>query len=240
MSKRPRLLDLCCRGGGCSFGYHLAGFDVVGVDHEPQPNYPGNGLFAVEGMSFVCADALEYLAECGHCFDVIAGSPPCQGFTQVASLGKARNGTYREHPNLIEPMRKLMQATGKPYIIENVPGAPLIEPVMLCGSMFPPLRVYRHRLFETNWKLSAPAHSPHRDQTPSAGNGVSPKGFISVCGTGGVRGMTEAQILRKWQSAMGINWMNRDEMAQAIPPAYCQWIGERLLKSLTWHGGGRG
>lgn len=204
-------------------GYHLAGFDVVGVDIEPQPNYP---------FKFIRGDALEYLAECGGCYDAIAASPPCQAFSRVQSLGAARNGSYPVHADLIEPTRLLLEDWGKPYVIENVEGAPLHNPAMLCGSMFPSLRVYRHRLFETNWLLMTPPHSPHRDTTPPAGNGLSPKGYISVCGSGGVKGMNSAQILKTWQEAMDIDWMNRRELAQAIPPAYTFFIGSQLIDCL--------
>lgn len=220
---RPALLDLCCKAGGMSEGYHRAGFDVVGVDIAPQPNYP---------FRFIRADALEYLRECGGCFDAISASFPCQKFAQVQSLSKARNGSYREHPDLITPGRELLKAAGKPYVIENVPGAPLENPAMLCGSMFPGLRVYRHRLFETNWFLLTPPHSPHRDCTPSAGNGKSPKGFISVCGNGGVKGMNAQEILAYWRGAMGIDWMTREELAEAIPPAFAEFIGRQLIEQL--------
>lgn len=217
---KPRLLDLFCGAGGAAMGYHRAGFEVVGVDINPQKNYP---------FQFVQADALAYLTEYGHCFDAIHASPPCQAFTRVQALGRARNGGYREHPDLIGPTRALLRMTGKPYIVENVPGAPLICPATLCGSMFPNLRVYRHRLFESSFRLTVSEHRPHRDRTPSAGNGVSPKGFISVCGSGGVRGMTAPEILSYWSMAMGIDWMTRAELAQAIPPAYTEWIGLQLI-----------
>lgn len=216
------LLDLFCGAGGCAEGYDRAGFRVIGVDKKPQPNYP---------FEFVEDDALEYLARCGRDYDAIHASPPCQTYSKLRSLGIARNGKYPDHPDLVDATRLLLKETGKPYIIENVVGAPLENPITLCGSMFN-LKVYRHRLFETNWPVAAPSHSPHRDQTPSAGNGVSPKGFISVCGTGGVKGFTESEILRYWQMAMGIDWMSREEMAQAIPPAYTEYIGQRLMRFL--------
>lgn len=125
-------------------GYHLAGFEVVGVDKEKQKNYP---------FTFIQADALEYLAECGHCFDAIHTSPPCQLFSPLRHLPNFRKG---KHEDLIEPTRATLIATGKPYVMENVPGAPLVNPFTLCGTMFN-LRtdcgaeLRRHRLFETNW-----------------------------------------------------------------------------------------
>lgn len=219
-----KLLDLYCGAGGCSVGYHRAGFEVVGVDIEPQPNYP---------FEFIQMDAIEFLKTQDLSeFHVIHASPPCQKFSRVQHLGKARNGSYKEHPDLLTPTRELLKATGKPYVIENVMGAPLINPIVLCGSMFKGLKVYRHRQFESNVPLYAPEHRPHNDKTPSAGNGPSPKGFISVCGTGGVRGMNSKQILEYWSMAMGIDWMTRRELAQAIPPAYTEWVGRQLIMQL--------
>jgi DNA (cytosine-5)-methyltransferase 1 len=229
----PRLLDLFCKAGGASVGYHRAGFDVVGVDIEYQPGHPGAGLFPLEGFTFVQSEACNFLEQYGHEFDAIHASPPCQAFTGVKALGIARNGSYKEHLDLIGPIRELLEVTSRPWVIENVPGAPLRNPIVLCGTMFPPLQVYRHRLFETNWPLTAPKHLPHNDKTPSVGHGTSQKGFISVCGTGGVKGFTAQGIVKYWQSAMGIDWMNREELAQAIPPAYTAWIGKRLLCAIA-------
>jgi DNA (cytosine-5)-methyltransferase 1 len=224
---RKLLLDLYCKAGGASVGYHNAGFDVVGVDIEPQPNYP---------FEFIQSDALVYLAENGHRFDVIASSPPCQRNSRLKSLTTARNGTYpkSEDVDLIAPTRELCIQLGKPYVIENVVGAPLINPVMYCGSMFPELRVYRHRLFESNIPIISPEHYPHNDRTPSAGNGMSPKGFISVCGTGGVKGMNSVEIVEYWSMAMGITWMTRKELSQAIPPAFTEHIGNQIIKYYGW------
>lgn len=193
----------------------------MGVDIEPQPNYP---------FPFVQMDALEFLdTQDLSSFSVIHASPPCQKFSKLQSLGIARNGSYKDHVDLVEPTRQRLLRIGKPYVIENVEGAPLMNPITLCGNMFG-LKVYRHRLFESNMFLWQPEHVPHRDKTPSAGNGISPKGFISVCGTGGVKGMTAQQILNYWRKAMGIDWMNRAELAQAIPPAYTEYIGRQLLQ----------
>jgi DNA (cytosine-5)-methyltransferase 1 len=217
-----KLLDLFCGGGGAAMGYYQAGFtDITGIDINPQKHYP---------FKFIQADALEYLAEYGAEYDVIHASPPCQLFSRIQSLGIARNGTYREHPNLIPPTRELLLKIGKHFVIENVIGAPLINPIILCGSMFDGLRVYRHRQFESNYNLISKIHIPHKDHTPSAGNGKSPKGFISVCGSGGVKGMNSKEIVEYWSMAMGINWMTREELSQAIPPAYTKFIGEQLTK----------
>lgn len=206
-------------------GYHRSGFDVVGVDIEPQPNYP---------FEFIQMDAIEFLnTQDLSSYDAIHASPPCQRNSQLKSLGQARNGSYKakEYPDLIEPVRQLLKQTGKPYVIENVEGAPMMNTITLCGTMFD-LKVYRHRLFESNVHLWEPDHFPHDDSTPPAGNGVSPKGFISVCGTGGVRGMKAKEIVDYWSEAMGIDWMNRKELAQAIPPAYTEWIGRHLVEQI--------
>ena len=218
---KPLLLDTFCKAGGAGMGYHRAGFRVIGVDIEPQPNYP---------FMFIQADAVEFIERFGNQFDAIHASPPCQAHSRIASIGVARNGAYPEHQDLIAPTREALKTAGRPFVIENVVGAPLIDPITLCGSMFEGLKVYRHRLFECSFSIDAPKHEPHRDRTPSAGNGISPKGFISVCGSGGVKGMTSKEIIEYWSMAMGIDWMTRKELAQAIPPAYTEFIGRRLIE----------
>ena len=205
MSK-PKLLDLFSGAGGAAMGYHRAGFDVTGVDIKPQKNYP---------FDFIQADALEYAAEHGHEFDVIHASPPCQAFSN------ARVIHGNDHPDLLTPTRELLQQIGAPWVIENVPGAPMRRDLILCGSMFPELRdgdfgIVRHRWFEFSENrlfLVPPCQHPPR--------------VISVFGHGGhiYHGVAH------WRRVMGIEWMNRDELAQAIPPAYTEYIGEQLL----WH-----
>lgn len=218
---KPKLLDLYCCAGGAAAGYAAAGFQVVGIDINPQTNYP---------FEFHQADAVEYVLEHWREFDAIHASPPCQFGTGVQNLGIARNGSYPKHINLIPQTREALQETDLPYVIENVAGAKkhLINPVMLCGAYFD-LRVYRHRFFECNFELTQPEHTPHRDNTPSAGNGKSSKGFISVCGSGGVRGMNSKEIVSYWSYAMGIEWITRQEMAEAIPPAFTRYIGKQLI-----------
>jgi DNA (cytosine-5)-methyltransferase 1 len=140
---RPLLLDTFCKAGGAGMGYHLAGFDVVGVDIEPQPNYP---------FPFIQADAIPYIEEHGHEYDAIHASPPCQAYCAMKHL------TTKAHPDLVDATRAALIKTGKPYVIENVPGAPLINPIILCGTMFGletscGAQLRRHRLFETNWRL---------------------------------------------------------------------------------------
>jgi hypothetical protein len=149
---QPLLIDLYCGAGGASDGYHRAGFEVIGVDIDPQPLYP---------FEFIQADALSDVPWMSlyrwRFLAAVHASPPCQRFSDLAH----RNGNANDWPDLIEPTRQLLKATGLPYVIENVEGAPLMDPVTLCGTMFPETAVIRHRLFETNWPLVAPAHPKH-------------------------------------------------------------------------------
>lgn len=216
-----KLLDLFSGAGGSAKGYQRAGFYVMGIDNRPQPHYCGD--------EFHQADAFEYCRKYGREFDAIHASPPCQAYTGVQALGKARNGGYREHPDLIDPVRRMLIETGKPFIIENVPQSPINAVLIMCGTMFD-LKVYRHRYFETNVMMFQPQHFPHHDQTPTPGLGLSPKGFISVCGSGGVKGMNAKQIVETWSSSMGIDWMDRRELAQAIPPAFTEFIGKQMMQ----------
>jgi DNA (cytosine-5)-methyltransferase 1 len=213
---KPRLLDLFCGAGGCARGYYDAGFDVVGVDKEPQPNYP---------YEFHQADALEYLAAVtadwplGAIFDVIHASPPCQRYIRSGNVDREK------HPDLLGPTRELLEATGLPYVIENVPGAPMRADIVLCGSMFG-LEVRRHRWFESN--VPIPPWVPACDHTyPVAGVYGHPHGA-----DGAAPGMLPGD-LETWSRAMGIDWMTAPELANAIPPAYTRWIGTQLLQALS-------
>lgn len=206
---RPRLLDLYCKAGGASAGYAQAGFDVTGVDIEHQSRYP---------YRFVQADALEYVERHGREYDVIAASPPCQAFTSL----QGRWG--REYPDLIAATRGLLAATGRPYVIENVAGAPLLNPITLCGSMFG-LRVIRHRLFECSpaiWFPPAPCSHP-RGAVGRRGH-LGDREWMTVTG--------HFSDVKKAGRAMGIDWMTQRELAQAIPPAYTAWIGRQLIGGL--------
>jgi DNA (cytosine-5)-methyltransferase 1 len=213
---RPLLLDLFCGAGGASTGYQRAGFDVVGVDINPQPNYP---------FEFHQADALDYLLENLRAFDAIHASPPCQHYSLVQYV----NGDRRdEHPALLEPVRALLKLANRPYVIENVVGAPMKSPITLCGEMFG-LAVIRHRLFESNLLLLQPSHPKHRGNTKQYRHGKLLDGpYFAVYGTGGERGS-----LDDWRTAMGMPWcQTKHEIAEAIPPAYTQFVGEQLINAV--------
>ena len=209
-----RLLDLFCCAGGSAMGYRRAGFLITGVDIKPQPRYP---------FRFVQADFFdldhEWIAE----FDAIHASPPCQGYSDL----KARN-KGKTYPMLIEPVRAALQRTGKPYVIENVCGAPLQDYVVLCGTMFPGLRVLRHRLFESNFTITVPPHGRHPlvhtldKRKRHYGKTDEWVDFVSVNG-GGNCSVAAAK------DAMGIDWMIKKELNESIPPAYTKHVGRNLV-----------
>ena len=199
--EKPRLLDLFSGAGGAAVGYNRAGFEVVGVDIDLQPNYP---------LEFHQADALEYLEEHGNKFDVIHASPPCQKFSFMQNMHK----NTEEHPDFIEPTRVLLEEIGKPYIIENVPGAPIRVDLMLCGTMFG-LRVIKHRHFESN--VPMPLLTPVCNHTDV---------YDRFHGGEQARGERE-----KFSKVQGIDWfMTRYEVRQAIPPAYTEFIGRAIME----------
>lgn len=217
---RPRLLDLFCCAGGAAVGYHRAGFDVTGVDITPQPNYP---------FTHHVADALEFVARHGHEFDAIHASPPCQRFSDLAK----RNRNADAWPDLIEPTRAALHATGPPWVIENVEGAPLIDPIKLCGTTFPGLRVIRHRLFETSIPIPPrPCHNRHPlvftldKRKAHYGRLDQDTAFVQVTGGGNCSVANKA-------AAMGISWMTGRELNQAIPPAFAEYVGAQLMAHLT-------
>lgn len=217
---RPRILDLFCGAGGASVGYHRAGFEVVGIDIAPQKHYP---------FEFHQADALEYVAAHGHEFDAIHASPPCQRYSEITP-----ESVKEEWPDLIAPTRVLLQAANKPYIIENVRGAAreLIAPVVLCGYGFG-LKTYRHRYFECNPFILVPPHLKHPESCPPSGRGRSEVyGMISVTGNGGAPNL-DMPYLDYAGDAMGIDWMNRAELSEAIPPAYTKYLGLQLMQFFT-------
>jgi DNA (cytosine-5)-methyltransferase 1 len=209
MNRKLRALDLFCGAGGVTKGLQRAGFYVTGVDIRTQPRYCGD--------EFVQADALEF--PIGG-FDFVWASPPCQAFSRMSSC---RDGLRQKYPDLIEKTRRrlvLNQATS--WIIENVEGSPLINPVMLCGAMFG-LATYRHRLFEAGFGLEVPVHPVHTIPTSKAGH-WRPGTYVSVAG--------HCSPMNKCREAMGIDWMNRDELTEAIPPAYSEFIGREMIEHL--------
>lgn len=218
---KPTLLDACCGAGGATVGYQRAGFLVMGVDIEPQPDYPGD--------AFHQGDAVEFVRRWGHLFDFIHGSWPCQKYCALT------NGTNTvvvsderrvEHPDLIPTGREAMLATGRPWVIENVAGAPIRKDLKLCGEMFG-LAVQRHRYFEAHgWTPEQPAHPPHRGRVAGYRHGEWFDGpYFAVYGDGGGKGS-----VADWQGAMGIDWTDvRHSIAEAIPPAYAEEVGRQFL-----------
>jgi DNA (cytosine-5)-methyltransferase 1 len=218
---RPRLLDLMTGIGGCAVGYQRAGFDVTGVDTEPQPHSPL--LEIMQGDAFVLLRDPGFVRE----FDAIHASPICKAHTDLA-----KRWPDRKWPDQITPIRPLLEATGLPYVIENVEGAPLRPDVVLCGSMFglgfggAVLR--RHRLFELNWKAPAPPMDE-----------CSGRPVVGVYGTGGAwtrvapggGGVKVSGI--DGAAALGIDWTSHQPgLSQAIPPAYTEWIGRQMITHL--------
>ncbi len=213
---KPRVLDLFCGAGGAGYGYHLAGFDVVGVDIKPQPDYP---------FTFIQDDVLNLAPWVfSDEFDLVHASPQCQSYSDLAK--RNRNGHL--WPRLIEPVREILQGTGIPYVIENVEGAPLLDPTVLCGTMFPGLRVLRHRLFETSFLLDAPPHPAHplvftHDKRKGHyGKLDQNTSFVQVTGGGNC-------TIANARDAMGISWMRKADINEAIPPAYTEYIGKAFL-----------
>ncbi|WP_426940289.1 hypothetical protein [Pseudarthrobacter sp. S6] len=213
---KPKLLDLFAGAGGAGKGYMDAGFDVTGIDIEPQPDYPG---------TFIQSDAIAYLAAHGHEYDAIHASPPCQA---SCTLTKGTN-QGKEYLNLIPATRALLDISGKPYVIENVQGSDLRRDLTLCGEMFG-LGVIRHRYFELGgWAAIPTPHKPHRGRVAGWRHGEWFDGpYFAVYGEGGGKG-TVAQ----WQGAMDMHWTsNRKSIAESIPRAYTRFIGGQLMALL--------
>lgn len=226
---RPLLLDLFCGAGGAAMGYHRAGFDVVGVDIKPQPHYP---------FEFVQANALPAPVTFER-FDAIHASPPCQPFSSLRGMWNAG-----KHPDLIEATRELLFHAGKPSVMENVPGAPLENAVRLCGSSFAlgvedgSAELRRHRMFELSFSILVPPCA-HGTRTIGVYGHQQRKRVIGVYGGHGRdRRRTSSAWAQDFPTedrrfAMGIDWMTGDELSQAIPPAYTEFIGAQLLEHLN-------
>jgi DNA (cytosine-5)-methyltransferase 1 len=203
-------LDLFCGAGGAAMGYWRAGFDVVGVDCESQPRYP---------FVFIQADAMEFSLEG---FAAIHASPPCQRYTCLRSVFDAS-----KYPDLVAAVRGRLQATGRPWVIENVVGSPLRRDLMLCANTFG-LRSYRHRIFECSFPVTQREHQKHvvpvnRRKKNRRGHWDA-GGFVTVVGDIGSYVGPEA---------MGIDWMTGNELSQAIPPAYTEWVGRDLRRAVA-------
>jgi len=226
-ARRPRLLDLFAGAGGSAMGYHRAGFEVVGVDIEPQPDYPFE--FHQEDAMLTLQRLVKYPDSfIGGKLSAIHASPPCQAYSTLGNLHPDV-----EYPDLIEATRNLLKQTGLPWVIENVVGAPLHHPIMLCGSMFG-LGVRRHRLFETPALLSMDGLRCRHDEQPEpidvSGTGARRLGDRPNGGGGNSR---KPRNLAEAREAMGIDWMTRAELSQSIPPAYTEQVGTQLLAHLS-------
>jgi DNA (cytosine-5)-methyltransferase 1 len=222
---KPRLLDLFCGAGGVAKGFQRAGFYVVGVDIEPQPNYCGDEFHQTDAPE-VLRILLSGEAWKGYRledFVAIHASPPCQAHSDLQKQSKI------EYTDLIAATRALLKQTGLPYVIENVEGAPLVDPVMLCGTAFPGLRVIRHRLFESNVPLrgtACPAKHPlvftYDKRKAHCGKLDQDTAYVQVTGGG------NCTVANK-RAAMGVPWMTGREANEAIPPAYAEHIGHYLM-----------
>jgi len=236
---KPSLLDLFSGGGGAARGYQRAGFCVLGVDLEAQPRYIG--------CRFLQADALEYLAKHSQEYDAIHASPPCQAYTSLRKMWNSK-----QHPDLVSLTWERLKATGVPWVMENVVGAPFGAPIILCGSMFrlgcEGAELRRHRLFETSFPLMSPSACVHGWSGKAAetigvyghAGGYSLRQRYATIGVYGGHGRDRRRrkngqhfstALRA--EAMGIDWMTGAELSQAIPPAYTTWIGRMLLQELA-------
>jgi DNA (cytosine-5)-methyltransferase 1 len=213
---KPRLLDLFCGAGGSAMGYHRAGFEVVGVDRDPQPEYP---------FEFIQMDVFEAVRGVEG-FDAIHASPPCQPFTAMRTLADAGGKRLRPSEDRVDETRAALQAIGVPWVMENVKGSPLINPLQLCGSSFN-LLVRRHRLFEsTHLMFGLPCRHAEMPRAIAVyGDHPQSPGDKSYR-------INRARTLAEGREAMGIDWMTWRPLTQAIPPAYTEWIGRQLIRAI--------
>jgi len=206
-----KLLDLFCGAGGAAEGYRRAGFtEIVGVDIKPQPRYP---FTFVQGDASCPSDRWDMFE-----FDLIHASPPCQVHSKTKHLAADH------HQDLVDTTRRLLRRAGKPYVIENVPGAPLIDPIALNGFMFG-LPLDRERWFESNIDLPFLLLPPAHKRQVKMGRPVNDGDIIQVVGH-----FSNVPYARK---AMEIEWMTQSELAQAIPPAYTEWIGRQFMIAIA-------
>lgn len=226
---KPLLLDLFCGAGGATYGYQQAGFYVVGVDVNPQPHYCGEEFYQEDALAVL--DTL-LRGECWHGyylhdFAAIHASPVCKAYTQLNFSPRER------HEKLIPDVLRRLRQSRKPFVLENVAGAKSELPgaLWLCGSMFG-LRVWRHRLFESNTLLFAPSLCNHTTPPISIHGHIVEDHARLKAPVRGHRRYHSASIEER-NAAMDIDWMNRDELAEAIPPAYTRWIGAQLMAYLA-------
>lgn len=221
---RPLLLDLFCGAGGAAMGYHRAGFDVLGVDINPQPRYP---------FEFHQGDAIEFarmMLHPGNGIEAIHASPPCQLYSVANNIHGNDN-----HPDLVGITREVLTESGLPWIIENVPGAPMPAAITVCGLTLG-LGVKRHRLFESNYMLmgtGCPKGHPG-DWVSVFGHTVLERGHVIGKAKGGGNRIKRKHLgIERGREAMGIDWMNREELSEAIPPAYTEYVGTQLLGQMA-------
>ena len=235
---KPRLLDLFCGAGGAAMGYHRTGFDVVGVDNKPQPHYPfpyilGDAIkimdLFLQGVQVKSQGRGFYEWYSLNDFVAIHASPPCQAFSTIAKQNRSIRPDKYCHPDLIKQTRGRLVGSGKPYVIENVKGAPLLNHIQLCGSWFH-LDLHRHRLFESNIALFGTPCCHYwqkpRFKTYDKRRGGKLSTVVPVYGHDYQHKMELARV------AMGIDWMDDFEMNEAIPPAYTEYIGKYLLQAV--------
>lgn len=226
---RPRLLDLFCCAGGAARGYAEAGFDVYGVDLEPQSNYP----FPVRQLDLVTSGLLDDGVEAiRQCFDAIHASPPCQGYTGMVAPGQ------KGAPRLIPWVRERLEHIGLPYVIENVERAAcdMRDPITLCGTMFGlgahGCELQRHRLFESNVPIAAPCECRHAGGPVVGVYGDHARVRAASHGGRGTRDPWPETHREVMNRALGTGWMTAHEASEAIPPAYTLHIGRQLLKAM--------
>lgn len=225
-TNKPKCLDLYCCAGGIAKGYDMAGFEVVGVDIVDRPNYP---------FQFIKGNALEILKDRDFVeqFDFLHASPPCQHYSRLKHLSGNVAAWEENHVDLVAPTRELLSQYDKPWVIENVVGAPLINPITLKGSQFKGMLTQRPRLFESNIQLYEPEEIPYSLGTAKLGT-ISDSGAVSVCGNKCIQGLNEVQTKLYYGIALGgIDWMSLEELTQAIPPCYGNFIGKQIIHYLN-------